>query len=75
MNIKTISYQKEKADIVKKLNEVGKEFDPEYKRAWSHLIAAYKLIGWKSVFFLVLKFQKYMNSKYELKPTYEDRKD
>lgn len=61
-----LQWEKEKKEVIKKLSDIGEEMDSQYKLAWAHLIAAYKIVGWKSVFYLVLKFQKHVNSKYQL---------
>ena len=41
----------------RELEKMGDEMDPRFKRAWGNLIKMTVSLGWKEIFYLILKFQ------------------
>jgi len=50
-----------KISTVAEAKKVGKDFDPDYKRAWNRLCAAVEDVGWKDLQQMILRVQEHTN--------------
>lgn len=52
---------KDSKETMPSIREVKKMYDlsfPNHKTAWRHLVLASEIVGWKDIYFMILKLQE-----------------